>query len=225
MGLYDTAYLLQQCKLYAQRPASDEQMTDARWYALLTEAQSTVVMELSKACPAHFYTAPVLLTSADSGKTYTFGTDADGDNIVPFGHVEVYAKENGRSLYANNYDALGGDSFVIEGDHIRMPGNRARTFGNGPYARFVAEPQIIDATHAVDSRLRPKAMRMLLVWDALTRWCQVGQLRDPRSYQESFARDLQAAHLTLATQYANQGTPSIGAEWWAAWWQSYNGQV
>lgn len=219
MALNDRAALLAQCIRYAQRPSTDEQMETADWYALLTEAQSSVIQRLATPFPAHFYGSPTLLTSADSGKTYTFGTDADGVNIVPFGHVEIYAKEGGRPYFAASYDTFSGDAFVIEGDKIRMPRNRARTFSAGPYARFVAEPGVIDASTEVDARLRPKSIRQLLVWDALVRWCSIGQFRDPRTYQEWFARDYESAVNMLANQYAGGGTPSTGAEWWAAWWQ------
>lgn len=220
MAFMDRAALLAQCKKYAQRPTSDAQMDDPSWYELLTQAQSEVIAKLSTSFPAHFYGAPVQLVTADGGKTYTFGTDADGDNLAPFGHVEVYARENGRVYYASTYDGYATDSFVIEGAKIRMPRNVARTFSNGPFARFVAEPGVIDASHEVDTRLVPKQFRQMLVWDALSRWCAIGQFRDPTTYQQYFARDYETAVMTLATQYSSQGTPSFGADWWAAWWQT-----
>lgn len=220
MAYLDRAALLAQCKLYAQRPTADAQMSDTIWYDLLAQSQAALIGKLASSFPAHFYTAPTKLTTADSGVTYTFGTDAAGDTVAPFGHVEVFARESGRSYFASTYDGFDYGSFVIEGDHIRMPRDKARVFASGPYARFVAEPGVIDLTHDVDTRLKPKQFRQMLVWDALTRWCSIGQLRDPRTYQEWYAREYESAVMTLATQYTTQGTPSFGASWWESWWQT-----
>ena len=65
-----------------------------------------------------------------------------------------------------------------EGNKIRFPGNVAKTFSGGPYARWVAPPTAIDAV-PTEPILQPAHARILLVYRACALWASTGNLRDP----------------------------------------------
>ena len=123
-------------------------------------------------------TAPTLLTSADSNETYTFGTDADSDNIVPLA-VMIFAKKDGRPLRPGTYWDLAAD-YVWEGDKIRFARGKTKAFSDGPYARFITPPGDISA--AIEPTLLPKQARVLLVYRAVALWASRGGVRDPQTY-------------------------------------------
>ena len=216
MSTWDTADLLARFKRYANRPTNDELLTDALGYALLTEAQAEELSDLASLAPNSQMGAPVLLTSADSGVTYTFGTDDDGNAIFPLA-CEVYAEVNGREMRACSWNSWG--DFVIEGDRIRMPGNVAQTFTAGPYARFVRADGVIDAT--TEPILKPANYRIVLVWSALIKFCAIGGLRDPAPFEENY----RAAKLKLLTAVRTQFADSAGVAneglTTPNWWVSY----
>lgn len=202
-------------------------MTDASsndiWYDLLTEAEAEVVAEIATHWPRLLMSAPVLLTSADSGLTYTFGTDAAGDPKVPFGHTEIYGRNGGYELFASTYAGGEGD-LVFEGTKLRATSARARTFSSGPYARFVATPVALSASQA--SMIPYKPARMLLVYRACEKFCNLGGFRDPSPFQEMYAlawdgrpgsADVGLSGL-FATQYTQQQSPGMrGVGWWRLW--------
>ena len=180
MAHYDSADLLARCKLYAQRPSTDASMSDANWYSLLTEAQEHWYEQFAVHCPWAIMTAPTLLTSADDNVTYDFPDDADTNPIVPM-HVTIFETENGRMLIPCTYWDSGGD-YVWEGSHIRFPGNVAKTFSSGPYARFITPPAAIAAGSAPS--LQPIRARKLIVYNAVAKWARRGGFRDPKPYDE-----------------------------------------
>lgn len=201
MALYDSADLLARCKRLARRPPTDQAMPDSNWYAFLTEAKSETYPDLFSRYPWLGYGAPVLMTTADGGATYTFGLDADGDPIVPGGHAEIYP-----NLRAIPYSPLvNGEDFMMERNGIRMPGGRTRSFSSGPYARFAARAdEPIDETHAPD--LFPKEARMLLVYKALEQWAsRPGSGAKPEYYRDKYDRLLNKTFLDLSTFYNRQG--------------------
>src|SRR5687768_809057 len=91
--LWDSADLLQRCIDMAARPTADQEMSDARWYRRLTEAQSYWYGVFAAHVPHVLYGAPVLLTTADSGATYTFPA-----GIFPMGRVVIRASRSGEVL-------------------------------------------------------------------------------------------------------------------------------
>lgn len=215
-----SADLLARCKRVAQLPAIDESMPDSTWYDLLTEAQHEWIMKLAARFPHHFYGAPTKLTTADGGKTYTYGVGPDGSQTVPFGHVELFAMDGGRPMYSTTYESPSYDGFLFEGAVVRMPRNKARVFANGPWARFVTEPFPISATMQPDARLRPSHMRMLLVYEAVLRWASQGGEVDPSPYVAMLERTKVTVYEMLATQYSAGGTAASSQDWWLAWWQT-----
>lgn len=214
--LFGSSDLLARFKRYARRPATDESLSDASIYEFLTEAQLEAAAECALHIPALMVGAPFALTTVDGGITYTFGTDGDGNAIVPM-VAEVYATVNGRELYASSYANLGGD-FVIEGDRIRGPGNRPRVYSSGPYARIFATPGTLNTTH--NPTLTPFQVRPLIVWRALEKWSAVGALRDPKPYAEQYRQVFNTVVLGLKRAFVTRNAPSReglgGGVWWTA---------
>jgi hypothetical protein len=207
MALFDSADLLARCKRLARRPPTDQAMPDSNWYAFLTEAQAEVYPEIFSRFPGQGYSAPVLMTSADGGLTYTFGDDAAGDPIRPTGHAEIYP-----ALNAIPFAPLTpGVDFLIEGGLLRMPANRARTFASGPYARYVLSPDIPIAADS-EPMLQPKHARMLLVYKALEKWAsRPGSGARPDYYEGKYNKDLNKLFLELATAYNRQAVTAQGS--------------
>jgi hypothetical protein len=170
MATWDSPDLLSRVKLLAKLPSTDTSMTDANWYSFLTEAQSLWYSNFVSQAPWWLMGAPTLLTSADSGVTYTFGA-----GVYPLA-VELYETLDGRLMKPCSYADRSGD-YVWEGDNIRFPGNDAKTFSDGPYARWVAPPGAIAA--ATEPTLQPAHARILLVYRAVALWAATGNLRDP----------------------------------------------
>lgn len=216
MAGWASADLLERFQMYLGRGnggvmAADELWTDARAYMWLADAQEAIYAELAPMAPAAFVGAPVQLTSADGGVTWTFGS-----GVYPLGHVEVYAQESGgRALLASNYGTSGGD-FVIEGDSIRTPGNRTRTYSTGPWARFTAFPSRISA--AVEPSVSPDAARELILWKALENAAEVSNgAMDATVWTAKYQDAKRRWTVAWQTQYASAGNaafPANGASWW-----------
>ena len=221
MALYSSSDLLDRFRRYADRPSTDEDLLDADIYAYLTDAQVQVVGELAALFPRLLMSAPTLMTTADSGVTYTVGTDSEGATIYPFGHAEVYAQAtNGQEMYGSTYGAYNGD-FVFEGGAIRVPSGNTRTFNSGPYIRYVALPITISAS--VEPILNPKQVRVLLLYRALVLWANTGGHRDPRPFEDMYQTAWLGSNRTggllamLTTQYRQSGNAALaGVEWWRA---------
>lgn len=215
MALYDSADLLARSQRLFNRPSTDEAMTSTEWYKFLGEAQQRVVGLLAFHAPESMYGAPTLLTSADSGATYTFGTDADGANISPIGHIEIRESPTGAMIPpASEWDSttLG---YLFEADKIRFPGQKTRTFADGPYARFITMPGLLDGSTA--PTLKPAFARELLVFDA----CERAAVRcgvDPTPYGQMF--DARWPEILQAVISAHHGAGIVatqgggGGLWW-----------
>jgi hypothetical protein len=183
------------------------------WYDLLSEGQDFWVRRIASVYPEALYGAPVKLTTADLGYTYTFGLDADGMAIFPIGHVEIRASRTGNVLIPGT-DWQNND-FVLEGSKIRMPNGRQRTFTDGPYARFVAPPTNISA--AVQPVINPPQARILIVLRAVITWATNGGLRDPSPWEKEELVQWSAIADSYRTQFHLAGAQAIGeddGEWW-----------
>jgi hypothetical protein len=111
-------------------------MPDSAWFSFLTDAQEDVFSDLFSRYPDLAYSAPILMTTADGGKTYSFGADVALDPIRPMGSAELYGS---LSAIPDN-PLLPGSDFLLEGGLVRMPNNMSRLFASGPYARLVLRP-------------------------------------------------------------------------------------
>lgn len=174
MALWDTADILARCKLESGLPASTTFPSDANWYTWLTRAEAYWKPKLASQYPYHMFGAPTLITSADSGVTYTFGSEAS-----PLA-VEVYTSLTGTRLRVGQFGDSNGD-YVWEGSQIRMPGNTARVFANGPYARWVTSPTTIDGS--TQPTIKPTWTRQLLVDRALIYYARTPPGQDAERFE------------------------------------------
>jgi len=173
MAIWDSADLLARCKFHANRPTTDEAMTDAQWYTLLSDAQQRWTRIIASLVPESGVTEPVQLSETTPGKVWTF---AD----VPLGHLELRHGREGELLTVGA-DFAETTDLVWEGDRVRVPGGRSQTYANGIYARYIATPTVIDGSTA--PTLRPAPARLLLVYDAVMQWAERGGHRDPSPYR------------------------------------------
>lgn len=222
--LWTSADLLARCKMYARRPVIDEAFGDDQWYMLLTEANAELIQQIATIAPEVLYpiAGPVLLTSADGGYSYTFGVDPDGNQITPIGRYEIRQYPTGRLWVAGAEWDQSAD-YVDEGWRIRFPGQIARSWGNGPWARFVAPGGTVNAT--TQPAIEPPHINMVLVYKACAKWARIGGTRDPGPYEELEQKALwgdptrgQHGIITeLQTRGMTQGAEAIPAahgRWW-----------
>lgn len=186
MALYDSAELLAMCKRLAARPSLEEAggpdaSVDDMWYALLTEAEQHYKPVFAAHYPGPMYEPPTLMVTHDGGLTYELP-----NGIFPLGQMEIYARKNGDLLVPGAYWDPHAD-YVQEGAIIRMTRGRARVFADGPYARYVTPPGVIDAE--TDSTIQPPFARRVLVYHALALWAARGGYQDPAVWE---AREQQA---------------------------------
>jgi hypothetical protein len=217
MAMYDSADLLARCKRLLPRPTSDEAISDADFYKFLGEAQQRVVGLFAFHCPEAMYGAPTLLTTADSGATYTFGTDsATGLNVSPIGHIEIRESKTGAMIPpASEWDTttLG---YLFESDKIRFPGQKTRTFSDGPYARFITMPGLLDGSTA--PTLKPAFARELLVFDACERAAvRLGQ--DPTPYGQMFDARFPEILQAVISAYHGAGRVATQGDGGNLWWR------
>lgn len=158
---WTSADLLARFKTQANLPTTSEVVSDATIYDYLTLAQEHCYGLWAQHFPNVLYGAPSLMTTSDGGYTYVFASAA-----YPMGQVEIRASRSGALLVpCNDWD--GGD-YVPEGNQIRIPNGKSRTFSAGPYARFMAQPGKISA--ADEPTLNPPFARILIVYHALYLW-------------------------------------------------------
>lgn len=214
MALFDSADLLARCQRLFNRPSTDEAMTSTEWYAFLSEAQNRVVTLFAFHCPEAMYGAPTLLSTADSGASYTFGTDADGANICPIGHIELRESKTGAMIPPGSEWDTSTQTFLFNADRIRWPGQKTRTFSDGPYARFVTPPNVLNGSSA--PTLKPLFARELLVYDA----CERAAVRcgvDPTPYGAMFDARWPEILAAVQSQFSGAGRTAVeesGGLWW-----------
>lgn len=175
MAAWDASDLLVRVKLYAARPATDESMSDGQWYALMTEAERELVALYAAQVPHVLMGAPALMSTEDSGLTYHLTASA-----TPLA-LQVFDAPNGSLMRPGAYwDADAG--YVWEGTRIRFPRGATRTFADGPYARYVAQP-VTALSASATITLAPDYTRILMVYRTLAKWASIGDLRDPTVWE------------------------------------------
>jgi hypothetical protein len=197
MASLDSLDLLARLRFQLRRPTSDESLTDAQAYQLLTDAQAELIQDVTSAGAGMLLlNTPTLMTTSDN-KVFTFGTDADGLPIVPMGKVGIYP-----SLSAvPDYPLMEGLEFLNEGKQIRIPNDRTYT---GPlYWRGVSEPAPISATSAPTIGV-PEGRR-LLVWKAAELYATLGDLRDATTYAAKYQTGLLKLLYRLKTEFGPHG--------------------
>lgn len=185
--------LLARLRTQLRRPATDETLTSPQGYQLLTDAQQELFEDLMVRANFANLQAPTLMTTADGGFTFTFGTDANGDAIVPMGHVGLYPS----LASVPDYPWQEGVDYLNEGSQVRIPNNR--TYAGTLYYRGVIPPAPISASSA--PTLKPAADRVLIVYAAAALYAGWGDLRDPTSYRALYERGFARLCLRLKTQF------------------------
>lgn len=172
----DSAELLTRMRLVTRRPKNDRALTDQMAYVWLTEAQRALIYELAAHIPDILKGAPEKMNSLDGGLTYS---TVAGE---PLGHMEIYAAPYTEPLVEGPLWASASD-YTREGARtIRMGGNMARTFADGPYARYVVKPGVIDQTK--QPTIQPVDLRRVLPWKAAVMWAEAGGTYDPKPYRK-----------------------------------------
>lgn len=219
---WTTADLKARFQLYLGRGVGgdfgpDELFTAARQEMLLADAYEQVVSEFAPRFPTVFMGAPTQMATTDGGVTYSVPGEP-----FPFGHAEVYSRENGAwELVASTYGDRGGD-FVIEGGQLRTPGNRTRTWSQGaPWIRYVGMP--VRLSDAQDPVMLPAASRELILWRALVLAAEIpnGEM-DSSVWSAKYADAAARWTLVWATQYSTVGVQARGGiaqPWWAGFFE------
>lgn len=213
MAIWDSADLLSRTKTLFPRPTSDELISDSVRYQMLGDSQRRVVTLLAFHVPEMMYGAPTKLTTADSGATYTFGT-----GVTPIGHIELRESPTGAMIPPTSEWDNTTHGYIFEAEKIRWPGQKTRTFADGPYCRFVTMPGVLDGSTA--PTLKPEFARELLVYDAASRLATIcGE--DPSPYDAMFNARFQEILATLST--AHHGTGIVGVQGGGAnvWWRAH----
>ena len=166
MAYSTSAELLAGVKFWAMRPGTDESISDTQIYSLLSLGQMHVVGMFAIHFPEILYEAPGLMTTSDSGATYLFPS-----SVFPFGNVEIRSSRNG-SLLIPGTDWDGTCDYVWEGDRIRIPNGKTRTFSDGPYCRYIKMPA--DISGSQEPTLEPAFARPLIMYYALYLWAERG---------------------------------------------------
>ena len=184
MAYESAAELLTGFDFWSMRSDTDESISDATKYILLEQAQKHVYGVFAVHVPEVLYGAPAKLTTADSGLTYTFP-----NSDFPSGNVEIRASRNGALLIPTT--DWGDGDYVWEGNLIRTPNGKTRTYADGPYARYVVPAGTLDASNA--PTLSPAKARILILYYALYMWAERGagmNQVDPNRYLGLYQSEL-----------------------------------
>ena len=160
---FTTADLITRIRRVLPQPGNLDFPSTNDLYAFLMEAENETKRDLLGPCPWLVLQAPTLMTTADSGLTWTFGSDADGNAIAPFGEYALYR----RLTDIPDFPLERGVDYQDELIRIRMPAGRADPISypdGAPYFYGNIPTLFIDATH--DPTLPPIDARILLVWKA-----------------------------------------------------------
>ena len=126
-------------------------------YPRLARAQVQLIEAIASRYPNPLYSAPFALTPSADRTTFSFGTDAQGQPILPLGWVQI--SPNARAFIGDEFVGwVEGTDFLDEGTQIRVTANR--TFTGTLYCRAVLTPPDIAA--AVDPVIQPVSARALI---------------------------------------------------------------
>ena len=130
-------------------------------YAEMQEATLEFARDVLQPCPFLTMQAPTLMTSADSGLTWQYGTDADGNPISPLGACAIYRRKED----VPDFPMERGVDYLDETIQIRMPANRADpiSYPDGAPYFYGNVPQVyVDSSH--NPAAQPVDVRMAIVW-------------------------------------------------------------
>jgi hypothetical protein len=224
MSTFDSADLVVRFKNEAGLAAANELNDITDICARLSTAQKDVIDMIAQRHPNPLYQVPVQLTSSDGGYTYGFGTDAQGNAVMPLGWVQIAPNKNG---FSGKFFVgwVEGRDFLDEGTVIRMPSGRAYT--GSVWARFVPTPPDIyvagsDAAGnvhtAVQPILNPASARTLIVIRSVQDWAGEGNINPALAnrMQQKWTDKFPALMLTYRTRYKGGGGLIDPSRWWLA---------
>lgn len=195
MATWDAADLLARCQRLTRVPASTNFPTSTDWYAWMTDAQLAIKNDLAVEVPDAMMGAPTLMSSADGGYTYTFGTDAQSNAIFPIGKVQIY--QSLASIPTSPY--VPGQDYLMEGTQIRWTNNQKMP---APYGRWVTPPLVIDGS---TQPTIPLQARMLIVYFACATYAASGGQQDPTPYLNLYNFHRDQVVTSFKKQFLNQG--------------------
>lgn len=174
LPVWTSADLLRRFKRMAGLPDVNEEDDGEDLYPILAEAEGEVVREIAIRYPHCLYSGqgPTLLTPSADRKTFTFGTDANGNAILPLGWVQISPR---KTAFVGDpaYFWREGVDFLDEGTQIRLPGDRS--YAGELWGRWIPTPPGISAT--VEPVLEPADARQLIVIRAVYNYAMEGYTR------------------------------------------------
>jgi hypothetical protein len=198
MPLWDGPYMLGQFNRLAARPEAD-QISDSVKYTWLSEGQNEVIADIAARQPEALYPVAALpMISADGGKTWTYGTDSEGNPIFPMGKVRIYLQQTA----APGVPLSEGFDYMNEGNRIEIPYGRTSP---QLFWRGITPPVKIDAT--TPPILNPPPARLLITLCAVKNFGQAGNINPELGAQmtEMWSREFPRWMLVYRTQYASGG--------------------
>lgn len=180
MDTTTSAGLLAYAKFIAGRPANDAESTEEEWYTLLTLGQRELYDLWAVQFPTLLLCDWTALTTSDN-ITFTLPSAT-----FPRGNVIVRVGLDGRFLKPASVLEDDGDFVLMPANTIRLVNNKARTFGDTLYARWIDNPTDIDAS--TQPVLVPAMARELIAYKACALWAHRGGQRDPRVYESLFQK-------------------------------------
>ena len=203
MATMTSANLLTRFNQLSGRPATGDSITDADKYQRLSDAQQFVIAQAASRSPNAFYpkvgydSYPTLTTT--DNQVFTFGTDANGNALMPIGKVSIYP-----SLASiPDWAWVEGLDYLDEGTQIRIPNNR--TWTSTLYYRGI-QP-VADLSASNQPAIIPVNFRMLIVYEAVRQLSEEGKRDDQLAdrmkakYDQMFAEWM----LVLKTQFSDGG--------------------
>lgn len=214
MAYLDRADCILRLKDRLNRPSTDSAFTvsatDDVWLRFMTEANDELTKLIAAFVPDAMIGVPTALVTADSGKTYTFGTDVDSANVFPLGFVNIYDTRND----IPDYPLIPGVDYTLEGTRIRIPYNVTRTFSDsGPWAQF------INAANAITSSTQP-TIPVLFRLAMVERTAAKGARRlglDGSEFEAEFEKRWMEGLMAVRTQANGKYGANVSRRNWSYW--------
>ena len=179
---WDSSDLLTRFNDYAQRPDTNDPLTDAQKYRRLADGQNQVIMECALLMGRVLYATPAQMTTTDGGYTYTYAVDGSGYAGFPLAG-SIYPTRNA----IPGYPWVPQRDYLDEGTQIR--GLYYTVIPVAPWFYGILSPAPISAS--VQPVLQPPMARVLIVIQAV------------KGFAEEGNRDVQLA-ATMAARWDEQ---------------------
>jgi hypothetical protein len=163
---YQSSDLLAAFSVASGIPSASTTVTDATKYGYLAQAQDQIILEIANTVGNVLWGNPTLMTSADGGYTYTFGTDGNGYSLFLLdGHI--YPDLN--AIPSTPW--VPGQDYIDEGITIRSLNNVP--FSVAPYFQGITTPAAMSAS--VQPVLYPPYARILIPIRAVQNFAEYGK--------------------------------------------------